>query len=230
MKYFKYLSLAVVFLLMPAGLCLNPGSGFFSRNVLSQVTAVTTPRRVFWGAGDTLPPEITYRLLFDEIALLDEEDKRPQKSKTAFKASFYEDRLGLKPSQFAALDAVVSQYLEKRQALDVRAKQIINDYRAQLPNGELAKPKPTPESNKVIINPMRLYQRPFEPLPDPPAELIELQARKNNLALEMKDKIKQALGEAEFSKFEAAIKRNAEGMMVPESSHKPAVLQMVPGS
>ena len=227
MKILKFASLSIILPILIFFLFWRVHD-FPSTTGVAQAFVTPTPRRVFWGGGSELAPELTYRFLFDEIAVLMWEDEQ-QPKKTAFKASFYEERLGLKPEQFARLDDIVSQYIEQTHTLDERARQIINEYRAQFPNAELPKPKPTPPVKKRFGG-IDWGEKQFEGPPVPPAELVELQARKNKLVLEMKEKLKKSLGDAEFTKFEVAVRRNADAIMEPESGHKPETLQPVLGN
>ena len=223
----KKLLLLVCLLFIAFVLFFNFKNENFAKNHKVFAAPCATPRDVWSGGAFSMPPELLYSVLFEEIAILKQKDEESSKPQTDFKNSFYEQRLGLQAEQFAMLDRATAEYLTKIKPIEHQAREIINQYRAQYPKGELEKPKTSQSLTKFSG---RFFARSFEPLPPPPVRLKELQAEKNKIVTDLRDNMKQAFGSSEFMKFDAAVQKNiAHDVIIPyHTTHTPGTLSVSP--
>lgn len=200
---------------------------------LSDTTTVAaaqpTPTQRFYSDAPQIPEEVKYFVLFQELKELKTVDATNQAqggTTTNYKNSYYSTRLELQSAQATTVDSIISDCFAQIQPLDQRAKVVIDQYRSQYPNGELKKsPTPLPGAPENVAP--HKSGKAFAPLAPIPAELDQLQAQKNQIILNAKERIKTALGTTEFAKFDAAVKRNAARMLVPINSY-PNVPRIVP--
>lgn len=200
--------------------CLLTVGTFFiaNKNYLIEVSRASpspTPAPRFYANTKPMPVELAYWVLFQEVQSLKEKDAefRSQGETSEFKSSFYSERLGLEASQFSAVDSAAIECLTNLQPIDQRAREIVDQYRSAYPGGELKKKTTTSSSKNVSGFPDALYER----LPPPPAELTQLQNQKNQIILNAKQKIKQSLGQNEFSEFDTLVQKNATKILVPQN-------------
>jgi hypothetical protein len=207
MKIIRYALLLVLCLFLIAGLISIQQSSRTEAMVMPDPTP--TPAR-FYGSAESMPAEVRYSILFQQLSELKTTDVRNESlgTPTSFRNSFYENRLGLASSKWATLDGIVADCSAQIQPLNQRASELITQYRSQFPNGELKKPQPG-------IQPEGKFPKTYEPLPPPPAELSQLQAQKNQIILNAKERIRLALGEADFAKFDTAVNESTARILVP---------------
>jgi hypothetical protein len=211
----KYFLLAATLLVMAIGFMATAASSLTTVSGQAGTPSPTpTPGLNLYTDAKPMPPELAYWALFQEIQALKDKDSESfaQGETSNFKNSFYANRLGLDSSQFAAVDAVTTECLANIQTVDQSAREIINKYRAQFPNGELKKIQPSSSPNQQ--QPAR-PQKSFQSLPAVPAELKQLQEQRNQIILNAKAKIKQSLGSAEFADFDSSVQKNAARVLIP---------------
>ena len=163
---------------------------------------------------EPMPEELAYWVFFQETQSLKAKDTElhTQGTMTDFKTSFYMNRLGLDSAQVSSVDAVAADFVTALAPIDQRARDVINQYRSQYPNGELKKVQPAPTPDRFDGS---RPQQTIESLPQAPAELTQLQAQKTQLILNYKDRIRNALGQAKFADFDGAVKANATKILLP---------------
>jgi hypothetical protein len=137
-----------------------------------------------------LPRDVIYRTLFREIAAYQAEADRlaAQSKPDAFVRHYHESVLQLSAAQFAQVKNVALGCVQQIQAIDLRAKEIIDTTKNQFKNV----PKTSP---KAIV-------------PPPPQELAELEVQRSAIVLAAADTIATALGPAQFSYFENLTRRH----------------------
>lgn len=214
MRNIKSIAVFLIASVMLVGLILSGHPTLTKAWAVVEETPTPSPDPKFYAETKAIPAELAYWVLFQEIQSLKQRDieSATQGSSSNFKSAFYDSRLGLESSQFTAVDNEVNEFFTALQPIDQRAREVINQYRSQYTNGELKKtqtPKP-PDS----LQPAR-PQKSYEPLPPVPAEISQLQNQKNQLILNTKEKIKQALGQTEFTDFDVRVQKNATKVLVP---------------
>lgn len=215
MKNMKYILIAVVCIVTIAGF-IAVGKSTVIEVSGANSTPTPTPGPRFYTTTKPMPAELAYWVLFQEVRSLKNRDLESQAEgeTTNFKTSFYSDRLGLESSQFSAVDNAVNECFTNLQPVDQRAREIINQYRSNYPNGQLKKIQPTISPND--LHPAR-PKKSFESLPPVPAEIGQLQNQKNQIILNAKEKIRQALGQSEFAEFDASVQKNAHKVLIPRN-------------
>lgn len=137
-----------------------------------------------------MPEHFTYSILFHHIAFLkqkvDETEAKGQYNSTLLKR-FQEDS-GLDDAQFQALLKVATECEQAAREQDKKAKAIIDAFRTRYPDGKL------PRGEKV---------------PPPPRELEALQQERDATVLRARDRIHESLGDQNFTRFDAFVKRHA---------------------
>jgi len=170
---------------------------------------IATPEPRFYADANPMPEEVMYYALFQQVDTLAKKDAefRAQGETTTFKETFYRTRLNLAPAQFAAIETVKSGYLTGISALDARAREIIDKYRAKYPNGELKRLDPPKDASRMFLG--------YETPPPVPAELNGLQKQKDQGARDAREKIRQALGDEAFAGFESSLRAHLTRVLVP---------------
>lgn len=225
MKNTKSISLLILCLVVAGCLLIVTSKNPITETSMVSAAAEPTPIQRFYGDVAPIPEEVKYFVLFQELKELNTTDatNQAQGNTTSFKNSYYTTRLTLQSSQATTVDSIITDCFTQIQPLDQRAKDVIAQYRSPYPNGGLKQPPPgSPESNAPIAS-----GKGFESLPPIPAELGQLQAQKNQIVLNAKERIRTALGTTDFAKFDAAVKQNATRMLVPINSY-PTVPRVVP--
>jgi hypothetical protein len=200
---------------MAAGLAAGIGNHSIANALSGSPTPTPAPR--FYTDVAPMPEEVMYHTLSMQIKSLKEKDAefRSQGETTGFRESFYKAKLKLAEGQFAAIENAYAEYEARTQPLDARAKQVIDKYRAKYPNGQLKRIEPSGDASKM--------QPGYEKPPPAPAELGDLQKKKDEAARGMKDSIRNALGQDTFAEFESALRTHSERVLMPVNM-KPGVL------
>lgn len=95
--------------------------------------------------------------------------------------TYFKDRANLTDEENELLRQASIEFIQEIRPLDVRAQQITADIREQFLYGEV------PPGQEVV---------------PPPAELIDLQNRRNELVLRSRDKLADSMGKDTFAKFD----------------------------
>lgn len=165
-------------------LCLMVSASCALAFAWQQKTASLTPHR-----NAAIPPSVLYRQMFHHIALLkqkaEEQESKGQDGSSL--RTLYKHSAKLTDNQAKALDEIASDCESKIAKLDKRAKQIQDEFRALHPGGKL---------------------NPSEQPPQPPAELKGLQAEREAVILQSRDRLHAAFGEEGFQQLEQFVQRN----------------------
>lgn len=133
------------------------------------------------------PEHVRYWLLFNRVASLkDKADELERKGqKTSLRTAVKKDA-GLNDEQGQALEDISLECAREVTRRDARAKQMIHDFKSRFPGGHV------PDG---------------ETLPPPPPELIALQRDRDNAVLRARGRLHASLGDREFERFDAFVKR-----------------------
>lgn len=117
----------------------------------------------------------------------------------------YRREAALNEQEAGLLDEIATEAMNRVAELDARAQQIITEARARVPGGRL--------------------QEGQEP-PPPPAELTTLQAEREAVVLQARERLQRGFGAASFARFDGFVRRNIEGNMRPAgpAQHQPRLL------
>ena len=129
-----------------------------------------------------VPDEIAYRHLFRYVAKLKKQAEELEgrgKDATSYRTHF-KRTANLSEYHARTLDNIATQYLSEVQAVDARARQVIESYRAQYPDGKVPKGE--------------------TPAP-PPSELKQLRELRDAITLRYRDGLRSNFGEDEFNNF-----------------------------
>ena len=129
-----------------------------------------------------VPDEIAYRHLFRYVGKLKKEAEELEgrgKDATSYRTHF-KRAANLSEYHARALDDIATQYLSEVQAVDTRARLVIESYRAQYPNGKV------PHGE--------------HPAP-PPTELKQLREDRDAITLRYRDSLRSTFGDEEFNNF-----------------------------
>ena len=129
-----------------------------------------------------VPDEIAYRHLFRYVGKFKKEADELEgrgKDATSYRTHFKRSA-NLSEYHARALDNIATQYLSEVQVVDARARQVIESYRAQYPDGKVPKGE--------------------TPAP-PPSELKQLREQRDAITLRYRDSLRSNFGEEEFSNF-----------------------------
>jgi hypothetical protein len=152
--------------------------------------------------GPDIPDEVAYRHLFRYVAAIKkqaEEAERHGKDASSYRTHF--KRLAnLSDYHAQALDDAATQYMTEVLPVDLRARQLIEAYRAQYPNGKV------PHGQN--------------PAP-PPAELEKLREERDAITLRHRDNLRGAFGDEEFNDFHNKfVKRRIAQSIQPAESNQ----------
>lgn len=144
----------------------------------------------------TIPEHVPYMFLFDhhysnlrKAAELEQEGKDGGVYRSMFKR-----RAELSDAQAGQLDQVTLDCEQELALQDAKAQPLIDAYRKQYPSGAL------PDGVT---------------LPPPPAELDAMQQERDAIILRARDRLRAALGEAEFARFDAFVKSRIGAIIQP---------------
>lgn len=146
--------------------------------------------------GQGIPEHVTYDVLFRQIAAFkrkaDDLDRRGGGGDDLRKYVYHEAKLS--DEQARKLDKIQSDYMRVVAKMDDKAKKIIEEARAQHPHGRLQE---------------------GQPLPEPPQQLMALQEKRNNLTMQARALVREALGEQEFQRFGEFVKEHIAAKLKP---------------
>lgn len=133
-----------------------------------------------------VPQHVVYAQVFRHIQELhkkaDEEERRGRDG--AHFRGLYKQMAKLDDRQAALLDQIAAETNGEIGKLNARAMQIIGEMRARHPDGKLA-----------------VGEQP----PAPPAELGELSAKRRDLILQSRERLRSVFGEGEFHRFDGFV-------------------------
>lgn len=140
------------------------------------------------------PAPVVYSALFHHILAVKEQAEEVEsrgKDASSLRALF-RDKASLSDRQADDLDRIAADCVREVAAQDTRAQQIINAFKARFPPGRL------PAGVK---------------LPPPPPELKQMQEARDAMILRARDRLRAALGEDGFQRFEGFVtERVASGI------------------
>ena len=131
--------------------------------------------------------------------------QRQGKDTTALR-SFFQRKANLSEFQARILNTVAAECVRQVAVQDARAQQIISSFRLRFPPGKL------PRGIK---------------LPPPPAELQQMQEERDAMILRARDRLRVALGDDEFQRFDEFVTRQVASAIQPVALHANSWEQMV---
>ncbi len=147
-----------------------------------------------------VPEHIPYRILFHQVYVLNQEaNKAEAQGKHGSAASFrswFKLDAELSDAQARILNEVAAACENDVKQVDKKAKVILDARRAHYPDGKLMPGQ--------------------EPLP-PSEELKVLQQERNTTILQCRDRLRAALGEQEFARFQRFVERRVMPTITPTS-------------
>jgi hypothetical protein len=151
--------------------------------------------------GD-IPQYAVYRQLFRHFVFLKEKaaEKEQHAEDGSSLRTFYKRKANLDDKQAQALDRIATETDDAVTKLDEKAKKIIDDIRARYPDGKLPAGQQPP------------------PMPE---ELKAMQKQRIETILAGRDRLRQALGEQEFQRFDQYVQQNIAGRMKPIDLNRP---------
>jgi hypothetical protein len=152
------------------------------------------------------PTHVVYSALFHHVVdVMHEADEMQRQGKdTSPLRSFFQRKADLNEFQARLLDTVADECVRQLDVQDARAQLIINDFKKRFPPGKL----PTGVT-----------------LPPPPPELTQMQEERDAMILRARDRLRVALGEDEFQRFEGFVMERVASAIEPV-----ALQQSAPGS
>lgn len=159
--------------------------------------------------GGAIPLRVVYRQLFHHyVALKNKAAELESQGKNGATARhYYKREAKLSDKLERELERVAAKTDKEVEQLDKKAREVINQYRAQYPNGQMKK---------------------GETLPPAPPELQALQEEKNKAIMAGRDELRRAFGEDEFNRFEEFVRQNVASKMKPVRFDNPR--PEIPGS
>ena len=154
----------------------------FSFTRVTQPAAQSSTQASSQSVQPDIPDQVAYRHLFRYVAKLKkqaEELEAHGKDASSYRTHF-KRAANLSEYHARALDDIATQYLSEVQAVDTRARQVIESYRAQYPNGKV------PHGE--------------HPAP-PPTELKQLREERDATTLRYRDSLRSTFGDEEFNNF-----------------------------
>ena len=131
----------------------------------------------------TIPQHVVYGQMFRHIKELKKkagEEERLGKDGSHLR-TLYKRMAKLEDHQASVIDQIATETETEIEKLNIKAKKIIDEHRGRHPDGKLA---------------------PGELPPSAPAELKMLADERRNLILQARERLRSALGEEEFQKFD----------------------------
>jgi hypothetical protein len=156
-----------------------------------------------------IPDHVVYKHLFHHVAALQrkaEEAESEGKDSTQFRTHF-KRQAQLSSKQADTLDQIALDCDRDMKSVDERARVIIQQYKAQYPGGQV------PHGE--------------EPKP-PPAELRQLTEERDAVVMRARDRLKQALGDEEFARFNGYVKERVAPNVYQLSPKKDAAQSAKP--
>lgn len=154
----------------------------FSFTRVTQPTAQSSKQTSQQSVQPEVPDEIAYRHLFRYVGKLKKQAEELEgrgKDATSYRTHF-KRAANLSEYHARTLDNIATQYLSEVQVVDTRARQVIESYRAQYPDGKV----------------------PRGETPAPPrGELKQLREQRDAITLRYRDGLRSTFGEEEFTNF-----------------------------
>jgi hypothetical protein len=161
------------------------------------------------------PTAVVYSALFHHVAdVIQQADEIQRQGKNASSLrSMFQEKASLSEAQARVLDTVATGCVREVAVQDARAQQIINEFRLRFPPGRLP---------------------PGVKLPPPPPELKQMQEERDAMILRARDRLRVALGENEFQRFDEFVTKRVGSAIKPvglarRSSERPQFRQLVNG-
>src|SRR5205085_1056199 len=135
-----------------------------------------------------IPEHVIYRQIFHQVVAFNEyaDQLESQGKDSSSVRTIYKRQAELTDEQALILGRIAAECERDVKQQDLKAKVIIDAYKAQYPDGRV------PDG-----------QSPAPPSP----ELASMQAERNAIILRARDRLRASLGEEEFSRFESFVKR-----------------------
>lgn len=136
-----------------------------------------------------IPQYVVYGQVFRHIKELHrkaDEEERQGRNGAQFRG-LYKQMANLDDRQAGLLDQIAAETNGEMGKLNARAMQIIGEVRGQHPDGKLAS---------------------GEQPPTPPAELAELSAKRRDLILQARERLRSVFGEEEFQRFDKFVQEH----------------------
>jgi hypothetical protein len=153
---------------------------------------------------ESIPKYVVYGLLFREITAFQktaERLEREGKEASLFR-HYHKEKAGLNDKQDEILLRIASEYQTKLNALDLRAKEVIDRDHKRYPDGLLKK---------------------GQPLPAVPKELSELEEERRSTILEARDRLQIEFGDEDFARFDEFEQAEIEAKTKPVNSTSPSL-------
>jgi hypothetical protein len=149
------------------------------------------------------PKAVLYSALFHHVAdVMQQADETQRQGKDASSLrAVFQEKANLSEAQARVLDTVATLCVREVAVQDARAQQIINAFKARFPPGRL------PKGVK---------------LPAPPAELKQMQEERDAMILRARDRLRVALGENEFQRFDEFVTKRVASRIEPVTLHPKA--------
>ncbi len=145
-----------------------------------------------------IPDYVTYKHLFHHVVAFKKEGEAEAlkgRDGSPF-INYFKRKAELSEHQAQTLNAIASECDDEVKQLDARAKQLIDPHRARYSGGRV----PHGET----------------PLP-PAAEIKNMQAERRAIILRARDRLREAFGEPEFTRFDSFVKRQVTKNITPLS-------------
>ena len=146
------------------------------------------------------PTAVVYSALFHHVAdVIQQADETQRQGKDASSLrALFRDKANLSDVQARDLDRIATDCVREVSAQDARAQQIIGAFKARFPPGRLP---------------------PGVKLPPPPPELKQMQAERDAMILRARDRLRLALGEEGFQRFEGFVTERVASGIEPVRLH-----------
>ena len=172
---------------------------------LSKSAETTAQDRKNLPQGIKAPEHVLYDQMFRLIVKFKKkaEEQQAKGEQVTPLRDYFQKEAQLDDGQTRVLQDVATRYVEEVSIIDAQAKVIIEDIRARIPKGQ-------PLTDKTILQ--------------PPAELKELQQRREELALSYRDHLRESLGPDQFQRFEKFVRQKMTSVITvaPAESLRPA--------
>lgn len=197
-KSFKYLEATMIkkSAVLLSGVVLFVAAAFAFSLQTNSVAPVSAA-----GSTAEMPDSVVYRHLFRHVAALKAkaDDSERQGESAEHLRGFFKHKAKLNDEQARTLDEIAARCALGIEAIDERARPIIEAYKAQYPNGQV----------------------PHGQLPPPPPdELRQLTRERDELVLGKRDELRSAFGEEAFSRFQEFVKNKIAPNVSPVSARQ----------
>jgi hypothetical protein len=148
------------------------------------------------------PPQVIYSALFHHVVAVQEQaeaEERQGKDASSLRSVFRE-KADLSEVQAHLLNVIAADCVREVAAQDARAQQVIKAFKVRFPPGRLP---------------------PGVKLPPPPTELKLMQHERDAMILRARERLRLALGEEEFQRFEGFVTRRVAAAIEPTALHSP---------